>query len=262
MNRLRDNLSSDGPAYDVAGPADAPTIVFIHGLWLNRKMWVPQFERMADEFRLIAVDLPGHGGLVGCRFNLADATDTVRQVIDSEASDGAVVVGLSLGAYVGMDLASRHPDKVCGLVACGGTVDLNHVIPILYSGAFFAPLIAGRRVHARYTEWVMRQRFGSKAAPMLEEGVKLRATVRSLIDLIRTDYRSRIAGYRGPVLFLNGRRDWAFRGHEKSYLDLAPQARLQLISHAGHMSSMQQPDAFTEIVRQFARSLLITHTSG
>jgi pimeloyl-ACP methyl ester carboxylesterase len=255
MNRLCDNLPSDGPAYDVAGPADAPTVVFLHGLWLNRKMWVPQFERMAGEFRLIAVDLPGHGDLVTRRFNLADATETVRHVIDSEATDGAVVVGLSLGAYVGMDLVSRHPERIRGLVACGGTVDLRNLIPILYSGAFFAPLIAGRRVHARYTEWVMRQRFGSKATPMLEEGVKLRATVRALVDLIRTDYRSRIAAYRGPVLFLNGRRDWAFRSQEKPYLALAPQARLQLISNAGHMSSMQQPDAFTEIVRQFARSL-------
>jgi pimeloyl-ACP methyl ester carboxylesterase len=45
---------------DVAGPLDAFPIVLVHGAAWTRKMWIPQMEALSDEFRMIAVDLPGH----------------------------------------------------------------------------------------------------------------------------------------------------------------------------------------------------------
>jgi pimeloyl-ACP methyl ester carboxylesterase len=44
-----------------AGPADAPALVFLHGLWLSSAMWQPQIERLSHDYHCLAPDLPEHG---------------------------------------------------------------------------------------------------------------------------------------------------------------------------------------------------------
>src|SRR5450759_3884735 len=48
-------------AFDVAGPEDAPTLVFLHGTRVTRAMWDPQVAALTERYRVVAVDLPGHG---------------------------------------------------------------------------------------------------------------------------------------------------------------------------------------------------------
>jgi pimeloyl-ACP methyl ester carboxylesterase len=107
--------------WDVTGPAGAPPIVFIHGAMMGRSVWHPQIQALADRYRCITVDQPGHGTLKDSRFTLDVAVENVLRAIDREADGRAVVVGLSLGGYVAMTLAGRHPEKVRGLVIAGST---------------------------------------------------------------------------------------------------------------------------------------------
>ena len=67
-------------AYDIDGPADGPPIVFVHGTRLTRSMWRAQMDDLRDAYRVIAVDLPGHGRLADRRFTLASAADAVADV--------------------------------------------------------------------------------------------------------------------------------------------------------------------------------------
>jgi pimeloyl-ACP methyl ester carboxylesterase len=53
--------------YDVAGSIGAPAIVFVHGTRLTHGAWAMQMAALSDEFRTIAVDLPGHGVLADVR---------------------------------------------------------------------------------------------------------------------------------------------------------------------------------------------------
>ena len=99
-------------AYDVAGPATAPAIVFVHGTRLTRSSWTPQMEVLRDSFRVVAMDLPGHGALADRPFSMAAASEELARVIESTAGGSAIVVGLSLGGYVGMDLAATRPSLV------------------------------------------------------------------------------------------------------------------------------------------------------
>ena len=84
----------------VAGPPEAPAIVFIHGVRLTGAMWAPQVADLSDTFRTIALDLPAHGTRSGEAFTLDAATEAVASTIRAEAGGRAVVVGLSLGGYV------------------------------------------------------------------------------------------------------------------------------------------------------------------
>jgi pimeloyl-ACP methyl ester carboxylesterase len=106
-------------AYDTAGPLGAPPIVFVHGSRVTRKMWLPQMEALADDFRVIALDLPGHGVLASTPFRLETALAVIDDVIRRGASGRALVVGLSLGGYLAMELARRRygfrswPEHAC-----------------------------------------------------------------------------------------------------------------------------------------------------
>ena len=106
--------------FDVVGPDDAPTIVFIHGTRLTRAMWRPQVP-LADRYRLVMTDLPGHGSLASVRFTLPAASAHVSRVIEAAARGRAVIVGQSLGGYVAMDVAAQHPEQVAALVLCNCT---------------------------------------------------------------------------------------------------------------------------------------------
>ena len=115
------------------GPPGAPAIVFLHGTRLSRAAWTPQLDGLADEFRVIALDLPGHGSRAGEPFTLEAAAALVAATIRDEAADGrAVVVGLSLGGYVAMALAARDPGCVRGLVLAGATAEPVGVRSIPY----------------------------------------------------------------------------------------------------------------------------------
>src|SRR5207248_6888748 len=87
--------------------------------------WLRQMEGLADEFRVIALDLPGHGALAGEPFGMEAAVREVASAVDGAADGRALVVGASLGGYVAMQFAHYYPDKAAGLVLSGCTLDLR-----------------------------------------------------------------------------------------------------------------------------------------
>lgn len=110
------------PSFDLAGPPDAPAIVFLHGAAFTRRMWLPQMDALAGEFRVIALDLPGHGAAAGRPFRLDQAVRDVVAVVDEHTQGRALLVGLSLGGYVAMVVARRSPCRTTGLVLSGCSV--------------------------------------------------------------------------------------------------------------------------------------------
>src|SRR5450759_1431027 len=79
-------------AFDVAGPEDAPTLVFLHGTRVTRAMWDPQVAALTERYRVVAVDLPGHGVFAAMPFRMPRAVAIARSVIDRNGGR-AIVVG-------------------------------------------------------------------------------------------------------------------------------------------------------------------------
>ncbi len=117
--------------YDVAGPAQAFPIVFVHGAAWTRNMWMPQMEALADEFRVIAVDLPGHGTLREQPFQLATACQTIIESLRQETQNRALIVGLSLGGYVAMACAHEYTQDIAGLMLSGCCIDYRGIFGLL-----------------------------------------------------------------------------------------------------------------------------------
>ncbi|HET7168114.1 MAG TPA: alpha/beta fold hydrolase [Candidatus Limnocylindrales bacterium] len=242
--------------FDSDGPAGAPSIVFVHGTRLTRTMWRAQMDDLGDRYRVVALDLPGHGRLADRPFSVAAAADELARVIEIAAGGSAIVVGLSLGGYVAMDLAARRPELVRGLVLSGATAE-----PV---GPWAAPYRAlawgmerfdGERLDA-LNRWFFRTRFGPAIAePIIAGGFWSVGGAAALRSLLGQRFIPRLARYPGPTLILNGAWDLPFRLFARRFARAARQARRVRLAGATHLANLDRPAAFSLAVRRFAENL-------
>jgi len=251
-------------AVEAAGPDGFPVMVLLHGTRRTRAMWRYQLDGLSDCFRSIAVDLPAHGALAAVPFRMDDATDLVAAVIEGTAAGRAIVVGSSLGGYVGMDLAARRPDLVEGLVLANATAEPRSV-------ARRAPRTVGSYLLVAAGE-TLRGRpartddegngagsalAGGTAGPTADEGQAtsgwlFKGGTRAMVWALRQSFIPRLAAYPGPTLILNGAEDTLFRRDERAFLAAAADGRLELIPATGHLANEEQPAAFNAAIRRFA----------
>lgn len=105
----------------VAGPADAPTLVLLHGWTATADLnWFTAYETLGEHFRVVALDHRGHGRGIRSRkaFRLEDCADDAIAVCDVLGLDRIIPVGYSMGGPIAQLMWQRHRDRVAGLVLC------------------------------------------------------------------------------------------------------------------------------------------------
>lgn len=127
---------------EVAGPEGAPVLLLLHG-WLasGGLNWFRAFDLLGEHFRVLAVDLRGHGRGIRTRrrFRLADCADDAAATLEALGVARAIAVGYSLGGPVAQLLWRRHPEKVSGLVLCSTA---HRLMPGLREQWVFATMMA------------------------------------------------------------------------------------------------------------------------
>lgn len=103
-------------AYDDLGPATgAPPLLLVHGHPFDRSMWHRQLARFAGR-RVLCPDLRGYGASRGVVGVWEDFAGDLVGLLDAVRVPRAVVVGLSMGGQIALDLYRRHPERVAGLL--------------------------------------------------------------------------------------------------------------------------------------------------
>ena len=94
------------------------TLVFIHAFPLSRAMWDPQVQVFAKEYRVITVDLRGHGESDAplWHYTLDQFTDDLNALLSHLSLSQAVFIGLSMGGYILMAFSRKYPEKVKAVV--------------------------------------------------------------------------------------------------------------------------------------------------
>ena len=132
--KLHNVVSSDGLRLNVAecGNAEGASILFIHGWSQSYLSWMKQLEsRLAEQFRLVAFDLRGHGASEAPReesayTSTAQWADDVKAVIDELGLEKTLLVGWSYGGLVICDYVREYGcDCVSGINFVGAAVKLN-----------------------------------------------------------------------------------------------------------------------------------------
>jgi len=98
---------------------DGPPCVLLHGITANARVWDPIALRLAERYRVVAVDQRGHGqsDKPNAGYAAADFVADTRRLIEDIGTEPAVVIGHSMGARNGLATAARHPDLVAACVA-------------------------------------------------------------------------------------------------------------------------------------------------
>jgi pimeloyl-ACP methyl ester carboxylesterase len=241
---------------DVAGPDDALPIVFIHGATATRKMWHPQMENLSYDFRVVAVDLPGHGALREQRFHLNAAMQEIASAIDRETRGEALIVGLSLGGYVAMAFAQRYPEMTRGLILSGCSVNYPLWLTLMAKmNSEFIIQVYGERTFVSLLELSFRWMFPRVTATQISSGFHPNAWGDAMMEIGQRDFSARLRSFPGRVMILNGEYDTVNRSSEKTFAAAPCNGSLQIIRNAGHICNLDQPEVFNKAVRNFARSL-------
>ena len=104
--------------YDVRGTGDT-ALVFVHCWSCDRTFWKYQLAAFADDYRVAAIDLPGHGesGADRDEWTIAGLGDDVARVVEQLGLRRVILVGHSMGGPVSLEAARRLPGRVLGVIA-------------------------------------------------------------------------------------------------------------------------------------------------
>ena len=247
--------------YEVAG--DGPAVVLIHGFGLDMRMWDPQAGPLADRFRTIRYDCRGFGasGPLDPGVPYTHAGDLVA-LLDHLGVDYAVLVGLSFGGRVALQTALAAPDRVRGLVLLDAVLDgvpwdpesaraLDEVARQVQAGGVRAgreawlahPLFAAARERPDLADALAVMVAGYPGQHWLGQDPHRQS--RPPIEVLE--------GLAVPTLVVVGERDVpGFREMSAVLARRIPGAAYRVVAGAGHMVSMEQPEAVRELLIQFA----------
>ena len=109
----------------LASPDGAPPVVLVHGLAVSHRYLMPLAARLAGHHPVHVIDLPGFGlsSAPGRVLNVPEHADHLADWLAAAGLPPVAVLGNSFGCQVAVDLAVRYPDRVCGLVLVGPTMD-------------------------------------------------------------------------------------------------------------------------------------------
>lgn len=210
-------------------------------------MWRAQVEALERAGRVaVAPDLPGHGRRLGETFTVERSLDAVDEAVRG-VGGRAVVVGASLGGYLGTAWAAQHPDRAAALLLSGCCTDPGTVLTDAWREA--ARLI-GRmpdRGAALNRSLVDRALPPDGARDVAAGGFALDVMVDLLTAMRALEPRADLARLTCPVWFANGQWDH-FRLHERSFLAARPGARRVVVRGATHLASLVRPVAFTRVL--------------
>lgn len=246
-------------AYDDVGAG--PPLVLVHGLGSDRSRWAPIVERLADSFRCVSVDLPGHGDSGDEGRDALSAAVAVQETWTGLGVVQPVVVGHSLGSTVALLVAALFSPR--SVVA----VDPVHLYtPHFADGlAPFRDRLLGDDFDAAFAEWEQTLDLGpvdDEGRAALLAGLRPRAgTVRAYWSVVldpdaaasgQPQLTAALAGITVPTLVL-----WASptTPEDEAILDQMATTEVEVLPGAGHFLHLVDPDAFVARLRRWVGDL-------
>ena len=276
MNLNSETITIHGQDVAVTTGGSGPAIVLVHGLAGSARTWDPVVEQLAQSFRVIAPDLPGHGDSAKPRgdYSLGAFATFLRDLMDHFDCAAATIVGQSLGGGISMQFSYQYPERCerLVLVSTGGLGEevspilrvltvpgVELLLPIAYH-----PYV--RTVRDRVGAFLSR--LGVKPSPQMVEMLRsvdsladpqtrsaFIHTSRSVIDprgqRVNAKDRLHVASAL-PTLIVWGDADSIIPvTHGTEAHELIKHSRLEIFEGVGHFPHREQPTRFASLLHEF-----------
>jgi pimeloyl-ACP methyl ester carboxylesterase len=256
----------------VAEDGEGPTVLFIHGLFVDHTTWTGVARELCDEFRVVALDLPGFGESekpppTRFPYGVDAFAEAVADLYAGLDLGRVAVIGHGVGGAVALTLAARHPELVSQLVLVDslcyetsrGLERQLAVVPFL--GSFVFRQLWGRTAFRTF----FRERLLSSGASVPTDRIdhyydlfNTPAARGSALATLRatTDSRSVIAQtgrISAASLVVWGRKDKVFpAGFGQRLAREIHGCGFELLD-TGHSPQEEQPEALAQVIRAFLR---------
>ncbi|WP_417939247.1 alpha/beta fold hydrolase [Flavobacterium sp. RS13.1] len=247
-------------SYTVSG--EGTSIVLLHGFLENKKMWKDYVSVFCENYRIITIDLLGHGEseCLGYVHEMEENAKAVNAVLEHLKIEKAIILGHSMGGYIGLAFAELYPEKVQKLVLLNSTSKEDSAEKKLNRTR------AIKAVKQNYVSFVSmaianlfsednRERLANEIEKVKTEALKtpLQGIVASLEGMkIRKDRESLLKQNLFPVLLILGKKDPVLN-YDQS-ISQVENTNVQLVSfEGGHMSQIENKDDLKKVLFDFFR---------
>ncbi|MDT7042225.1 alpha/beta fold hydrolase [Candidatus Nitronereus thalassa] len=238
-------------------------VVFLHAFPLNRTMWNLQADALKNQFRVITVDLRGHGESDApmWRYTLEQFADDIISLLQHLQIPRATFVGLSMGGYILFALYRKYPKFVRALVLADTRAQAD--TPEGKATRFSMAQVAYRRGSSAIAELMLPKLLSPSG---MEHNHELVGQLKTMIvgnqisgivgDLMameeRPDATPLAQTIEVPTLVIVGEQDIPSPPEEVEHMaNHIPGATFIRIPKAGHLSNMENPQAFNAALQHF-----------
>jgi len=239
------------------------TILFLHGLTADHRLFDQQVDELSKDYQLILVDLPLHGQSRRYNdFSFDHVSEDLKSILDKENIEQVVIVGQSAGGYFSQSFVKSYPDYVKGFVGIGTTPfgSIYYKTSDLFWIRHFA-FLASLYPYKTYC------RLSAKSVGLNKQTQD--SMLETLMDLGKKDMLNAVKSVYGafldeenevefncPVLITYGQYDKT--GYVSKYNDEWANAKghaLKLIPDASHNANYDNPKYFNTILKEFITTL-------
>jgi pimeloyl-ACP methyl ester carboxylesterase len=257
--------------YVDVGSGEGSPVIFVHGLAGQWQNWLENIPRIAQERRVIAPDLPGHGASDPPpeKISISGCGRMVHGLAEQLGVERAIVVGNSMGGFVASEVAIQFPDFVERLVLASAagissaSVSRAPVMTLGRVGQAITSATAARlrelaaRPVTRHLALALVARHPSKLKPdFVWEGFMTGAGRDGFLDALRAnleyDFRDRLPEIKVPTLIVWGEEDAIIPVRDADeYERLIDDARKVVMEDTGHIPMAERPAAFNDLLLEF-----------
>jgi pimeloyl-ACP methyl ester carboxylesterase len=244
-NEQRHVATRLGDTYVITcGPADAPTLVLLHGAGFNSVTWMGDVTTWSQHFRVVALDVIGHPGFsapVRPAYDSDSYASWLDDVLHALGIERASLIGLSLGGWIALDYAIRRPERVERLILLAPAGVAREKMSMLKIIFVILPLTMlghwGRQRAQRLMLGEYREPSSVAEKAVAEFYALISKNFRQNLSKPMRFSDSQLASIKPTTLLLVGAKDpWMDAAEiQHRFNALVPRAQVQILAEKGHM---------------------------
>ena len=260
----------NGLGYHIESSGDGPPLLLLHGFTGSLRNWDALTDALAATYRVIRVDLPGHGATESPqhpkRATMAQVADDLCALLRALDAAPAHVLGYSMGARLALSLALQHPECVSSLVLESGSPGLktdDERAARCASDEALAQRIEADGVAVFVDAWEAMPLWSTQKSLTDDARARLRQlrlqnsaaglalSLRAMGAGAQASLWPQLEQLRAPTLLITGFEDGKFDMIAREMRAAAPQLRHESVMNVGHAVHLEAPDNYARLVRQF-----------